>query len=779
MNNHNYNVLEFDKLKGVLAQYMMTKSNRDRVENLKIYSEINQLKKEFEILRDFIDFHKYDGGIEIFNLKDIMETLKKCELIGMFFEPDELYDINQNLRIFRLFKNKLDELDKYKNLKARFSQVPTLKFIEDIINKTIDNEKNIQDEASLDLRDIRLQKRLLATNIKRKFDDMFNDESLSRAIQEKIVTNRDGRNVIPVKADFKGMIKGIEHDRSSSGQTVFIEPLGVVSLNNKMRELEAREREEIRKILLRITDQIRVNIDDVTKIAESVLEIDNLTGKTRFAMDYRCNIPEINQREQLSIVAGRHPFIDRDKVVPLTFEIGKKYNTLLITGPNTGGKTVALKVAGLLTLMALSGIPIPADEKSSIGFFSGVYADIGDEQSIEQSLSSFSGHLKNVQSILTSVTKNSLVLLDELGSGTDPVEGSAFAMAVIDFLKDRKVKSMITTHYSEVKAYGYNEEEIETASMEFNSDTLSPTYRLLIGIPGESNALTIAKRLGVAEEVIEKAKSYISDENKKVEKMITNIKEKSDELESMRAEVEALKEKVKQEQIEYEEKLRKLEVEKNNILKEAYEKADQMMKDMQNKAAALVKKLQSEETKKDDAKSVQKSLNMLRTNLGKEKDENVEQKPKVARKIEFKEGEKVLVNSLKQYADILKINKSKETVLIQAGILKLEVSLDDIKKITEKKTKEYTQATSSKSSRVSSKIDLRGKMVEEAIYELESYMDKAVLTGYKEVQVVTGNGTGALRKGIVKYLKNCRYVKDFRFGGQGEGGVGCTVVTLK
>ncbi len=399
MNNHNYNVLEFDKLKCVLAQYMMTKSNRDRVENLKIYSEINQLKKEFEILRDFIDFHKYDGGIEIFNLKDIMETLKKCELIGMFFEPDELYDINQNLRIFRLFKNKLDELDKYKNLKARFSQVPTLKFIEDIINKTIDNEKNIQDEASLDLRDIRLQKRLLATNIKRKFDDMFNDESLSRAIQEKIVTNRDGRNVIPVKADFKGMIKGIEHDRSSSGQTVFIEPLGVVSLNNKMRELEAREREEIRKILLRITDQIRVNIDDVTKIAESVLEIDNLTGKTRFAMDYRCNIPEINQREQLSIVAGRHPFIDRDKVVPLTFEIGKKYNTLLITGPNTGGKTVALKVAGLLTLMALSGIPIPADEKSSIGFFSGVYADIGDEQSIEQSLSSFSGKKKSLQTV--------------------------------------------------------------------------------------------------------------------------------------------------------------------------------------------------------------------------------------------------------------------------------------------------------------------------------------------------------------------------------------------
>ena len=779
LNRHSHNILEFDKLKEVINENIVIERNKDTVRNLGIFRDINSLKREFEITRDFIDFSRYDGGIENSLMEDILKILEKCELIGMYFEPEELYSINQNLRLFRLFKNRLEDLDKYKELKKRFSIVPTMKLVEDIINKTIDKDKNIQDEASLDLRDLRLQKKLLSANIKRKFEDIFSNDNYSKAIQEKIVTIRDGRRVIPVKMDFKGLIKGIEHDRSSSGQTVFIEPLSIVSLNNKMRELEAREREEIRKILLKITDQIRMNIDDIKNIGNAVLELDILNGKAKYAIENNCVIPEINGREQLNIIEGRHPFIEKDKVVPLTFEIGRKYNTLLITGPNTGGKTVALKVAGLLTLMALAGIPIPAKETSSIGFFDGVYADIGDEQSIEQSLSSFSAHLKNVQEILTSVTRNSLVLLDELGSGTDPVEGAAFAMAVIDYLKDRKVKSMITTHYSEVKAYGYNEDEIETASMEFNSDTLSPTYKLLIGIPGESNALTIAKRLGVSSEVIDRAKTYISDENKKVEKMIANIKDKAVELEVMQVEVNRLKEKAKKDKEEYEEKLRILETEKNNILKEAYEKADKMMKDMQNKAAALVKKLQSEENKKEDMKNVQKSLNMLRTNISKEKKQNIEEKPKMKRKIDIKVGEKVLVLSLKQYADVLSINENKETAFIQAGILKLEVPLDDLKKIVEKKKKNYRAATVSKRTTVKPKIDLRGKTVEEAIYELESYFDSAILDGYKEVQVVHGNGTGALRTGVVDYLKTSRYVKNFRFGGQGEGGVGCSVVTLK
>ncbi len=778
MNRHSYTVLEFDKLREEISNYSAIEENHYKILGLEPFKDFSSLNRELDILRDFTDFLKFDGGLETAGMKDICKMTKKSQLIGTYLDIEDLWDINHNLRLFRVFKNRLEDLNKYKDLRDKFNDVPILRGIEDIINKTIDNNKEIKDDASLDLRDIRIHKKTLAMNIKRKFDELFNEPQFSKVFQEKIITERDGRSVVPVKADFKGQIKGIEHDRSSSGQTVFIEPLSIVALNNKNRELEIREKEEIRKILLRITDYIRNSKDDIDKVGEAVITLDILNARAMYGIEKKCVVPNINNREVLTLVEARHPFIPVSSVVPLTFEIGKDYNTLLITGPNTGGKTVALKTAGLLTLMALSGIPIPAHEHSSIGFFTGVYADIGDEQSIEQSLSSFSAHLKNVQEILENVTKASLVLLDELGSGTDPAEGSAFAMAVIDYLKDKKCKSIITTHYSEVKAHGYNEEGIETASMEFNVETLSPTYRLLIGIPGESNALTIARRLGVSEEVINKAKSYISDDNKKIEKMISNIKDKADELDIMKRQVEFLKEAAQRDKEAFEEKLRVLEKEKNDILKEAYEKADRMMKEMQSKAAALVEKIQKEDNKKEDIKNVQKSLNMLRSALQDDKTKTVTEKPKVARKVDFKVGERVFVNSLNQFANILKINLSKETVQVQAGILKLEVSLDDVKVVEEKKQKVYN-SFSHKKTTVRSEIDLRGKMVEEAVYELETYLDRAVMNSYNEVYVIHGKGTGALREGILNYLKKCPYVKEYRIGGHGEGGLGCTVVTLK
>ncbi|SJZ84798.1 DNA mismatch repair protein MutS2 [Cetobacterium ceti] len=779
MNKHSYAVLEFDKLREELSNYLTIEENVEKVMKLEPFKDINILRRELEIVNDFIDFVKFDGGFEPKGLKDILHICRKAQLMGNYLDPEELWDLNINLRIFRVFRTRLEDLDKYRTLKSKFLQIAPLKNMEEYISKVIDNEKNIKDDASIELRDLRFQKKNLGESIKRKFEDIFSNTNTSKAIQERIITTRDGRSVIPVKADFKGLIKGIEHDRSSSGQTVFIEPITIVSLNNKMRELEVREREEIRKLLLRLTDQVRLNMDNIIGIGEANIELDILNAKAIYSVEKKCSVPDINNREVLSLVSARHPFIKPEDVVPLTFEIGRNYNTLLITGPNTGGKTVALKTAGLLSLMALSAIPIPADEKSTIGFFTGIYADIGDEQSIEQSLSSFSGHLKNIQEILNSVTKASLVLLDELGSGTDPMEGSAFAMAVIDYLKEKKCKSLITTHYSEVKAHGYNEEGIETASMEFNVETLSPTYKLLIGIPGESNALTIARRLGVSPEILDKARSYISDEDKKVEKMISNIKEKSDELEAMQEEVKALKEKAQRDKLEYEEKLRVLEKEKNDILKEAYEKADVMMREMQNKAAALVEKLQKEENKKDDLKKVQKSLNMLRNALKDEKKENVEVKPKIARKVDYVPGDKVFVQSINQHAIVLKINKNKETVNIQAGILKLEVSMDDVKSVNEPKKKEYRPISTHKKTPVKSEVDLRGKLVDEAIHELETYMDRALMSGYNEIYVIHGKGTGALRTGILDYLKTSRYVKTFRAGSFNEGGIGCTVVTLK
>ena len=778
MNRHSYTVLEFDKLREEISNYSAIEENHYKILGLEPFKDFSSLNRELDILRDFTDFLKFDGGLETVGMKDICKMTKKSQLIGTYLDVEDLWDINHNLRLFRVFKNRLDDLNKYKDLRDKFNDVPILRGVEDIINKAIDNNKEIKDDASLDLRDIRIHKKTLAMNIKRKFDELFNEPQFAKVFQEKIITERDGRSVVPVKADFKGQIKGIEHDRSSSGQTVFIEPLSIVALNNKNRELEIKEKEEIRKILLRITDYIRNNKDDIDKVGEAIITLDILNARAMYGIEKKCVVPNINNREILTLIEARHPFIPISSVVPLTFEIGKDYNTLLITGPNTGGKTVALKTAGLLTLMALSGIPIPAHEHSSIGFFTGVYADIGDEQSIEQSLSSFSAHLKNVQEILENVTKASLVLLDELGSGTDPTEGSAFAMAVIDYLKDKKCKSIITTHYSEVKAHGYNEEGIETASMEFNVETLSPTYRLLIGIPGESNALTIARRLGVSEEVINKAKSYISDDNKKIEKMISNIKDKADELDVMKKQVEFLKEAAQRDKEAFEEKLRILEKEKNDILKEAYEKADRMMKEMQSKAAALVEKIQKEDNKKEDIKNVQKSLNMLRSALQSDKSKTVIEKPKVARKVDFKVGERVFVNSLNQFANVLKINLSKETIQVQAGILKLEVSLDDVKVVEEKKQKVYN-SFSHKKTAVRSEIDLRGKMVDEAVYELETYLDRAIMNSYNEVYVIHGKGTGALREGILNYLKKCPYVKEYRIGGHGEGGLGCTVVTLK
>ena len=778
MNRHSYTVLEFDKLREEISNYSAIEENHYKILGLEPFKDFSSLNRELDVLRDFTDFLKFDGGLETAGMKDICKLTKKSQLIGTYLDVEDLWDINHNLRLFRVFKNRLDDLNKYKDLRDKFNDVPILRGIEDTINKAIDNNKEIKDDASLDLRDIRIHKKTLAMNIKRKFDELFNEPQFAKVFQEKIITERDGRSVVPVKADFKGQLKGIEHDRSSSGQTVFIEPLSIVALNNKNRELEIKEKEEIRKILLRITDYIRNSKDDIDRVGEAVITLDILNARAMYGIEKKCVVPNINNREILTLVDARHPFIPVSSVVPLTFEIGKDYNTLLITGPNTGGKTVALKTAGLLTLMALSGIPIPAHEHSSIGFFTGVYADIGDEQSIEQSLSSFSAHLKNVQEILENVTRASLVLLDELGSGTDPAEGSAFAMAVIDYLKDKKCKSIITTHYSEVKAHGYNEEGIETASMEFNVETLSPTYRLLIGIPGESNALTIARRLGVSEEVINKAKSYISDDNKKIEKMISNIKDKADELDIMKRQVEFLKEAAQRDKEAFEEKLRVLEKEKNDILKEAYEKADRMMKEMQSKAAALVEKIQKEDNKKEDIKNVQKSLNMLRSALQDDKTKTVAEKPKVARKVDFKVGERLFVNSLNQFANVLKINLSKETVQVQAGILKLEVSLDDVKVVEEKKQKVYN-SFSHKKTAVRSEIDLRGKMVDEAVYELETYLDRAVMNSYNEVYVIHGKGTGALREGILNYLKKCPYVKEYRIGGHGEGGLGCTVVTLK
>lgn len=776
----NYDVLEFYKIINELIDLSRLEKTKEKFLDIDIIKEKSILDRELMLMKEMIDFYKYDDGLELAGLADITKMMNSIDIIGSYLSVEDLATLKKNLTIFRISKSRAKNVrDKYKTIWNLFSDVEEVREIENFISEAINDEGILKDDASIGLRDVRRQKQNINANIKEKFDELISNKNTQNAIQERIVTQRNDRYVIAVKTDFKGLVKGIEHDRSATGSTVYIEPLNVVSLNNKLREYEAREREEIRKILLRITEIVKTKKEEILEIKEILERLDFIDAKTTYSVNKKCIVPKIINKEYLKLVEARHPLIDENTVVPINFELGNPENIMLITGPNTGGKTVTLKVAGLLTIMALSGIPIPANEKTEVGYFHNVLADIGDEQSLEQNLSSFSGHVSKIKDIIEHASSKSLVLMDELGSGTDPMEGAAFAMAIIDYLNKKHVTSIITTHYSEVKAYAFNTTGIKSASMEFNVETLSPTYRLLEGIPGESNALIIARKYGISEEIIENAKSYISEDNQRVEEMLKSIKEKNDKLEMMHAQLEATRAELDKQKNIYEQKMIKLENEKNEIIKRAYEEADNYLKNMQAKAKNLIDKINSEESKKEDAKNAQRSLNMLRESFITDKKKNVKEKKIITQNVDFAIGEEVLVKTMNQNGKILKIMPDNR-IQVQTGILKLVVSTDDIVKIQKKKTNKFKNFASLKrTSQVRGEIDLRGMNADEAIAELETYMDRAMLTGYHEIYIIHGKGTMVLRKKIHEYLRTSKYVAEFKDANQNEGGVGCTVVTLK
>ncbi|WP_314010690.1 endonuclease MutS2 [Pseudostreptobacillus hongkongensis] len=775
-----YEVLEFHKILNKLIDYSKLEINKEKYIDLKIYKDKSELDKELLLLNDMIDFYKFDGGFSLENISNISRYLKSISILGNYLELEDLNELRKNLIVFRISKSRAKNVrDKYKSIWNIFKDSNDLKDIEDYINEVIDDNGNLKPDASLALKDIMKQKNIIYSNIKEKFDNLINNKDTQRAIQDKVITKRNERYVIAIKTDFKGLIKGIEHDRSSTGSTSFIEPLNVVSLNNKLREYEARQKEEVRKILLRLTEILKTKLDDIENIIYTLERLDFLNAKTLYAIDIKGNIPKIQNSIKLSLIDARHPLIDSEKVVPISFELDENDKIILITGPNTGGKTVTLKVAGLLSIMALSGLAIPASDKSVVGMFDNVLSDIGDEQSIEQNLSSFSSHVKSISEILNNATSKSLILLDELGSGTDPSEGSAFAMAIIDYILEKRIKAIITTHYSQVKAHAYSTEGIKSASMEFDVKTLSPTYRLIIGVPGESNALIIASKYGIGENIIEKAKSYISEDSKKVEQMLLSIKEQNEKLEKMNLEVEDLKQELANEKLEYENKINEFEKEKNEILKNAYKEAQDYVKNMQNKAKALVDKINADNVKKEDAQKLQKNMNMISQYIEDSKKENIKEKKVTKADINFEENEEVLIKTLNQNGKILRIIPEKNSLQVQAGILKLTVSVDDVVKIAKKKTNHINRFVSTKVSSAKGEIDVRGKTAEEAIEELEIYFNRAILTGYTNVYVIHGKGTMVLRKKIHEYLKKSVYVKEFTNALPSEGGLGATIVTLK
>ena len=776
-----YDVLEFYKIVNELIDLSRLENTKEKFLDIDIIKEKSSLDKELMLMGEMIDFYKYDDGFELAGLSDIQRFMRNVEVIGSYLSSEDLANLKRNLTIFRVSKSRAKNVrDKYKNIWQLFANIEEVKDIEQFIDDAVREDGTLKDDASLGLRDVRRQKQNINANIKEKFDDLMNGKDTQKAVSERIITQRNDRFVIAVKTDFKGLIKGIEHDRSATGSTVYIEPLNVVSLNNKLREYEAREREEIRKILLRLTELIRGRKEEILEIKEILEKLDFIDAKTNYGISKKAIIPKIINKEYLKLVEARHPLIDENVVVPINFELGNPESIMLITGPNTGGKTVTLKVAGMLTIMALSGIPIPAGEKTEIGHFQNVLADIGDEQSLEQNLSSFSGHVSKIKDIMEHANSKSLVLMDELGSGTDPMEGAAFAMSIIDYLNKKHVTSIITTHYSEVKAHAFNSTGIKSASMEFDVETLSPTYRLLEGIPGESNALIIARKYGISDEIIENAKTYISEENQKVEEMIKSIKEKNDELEILKAELENSKRELEEQKSDYNQKLTQLENEKNNVIKKAYEEADEYLKNVQAKARSLVDKISKDELKKEEAKSTQRSLNMLRNSFIEDKKKNVKEKKVFSKDIDIHEGEEVLVKSLNQNGKVLRVIANTGNVQVQAGILKLVVPIEDLVKIKKKKVNKFKNFASLKrTSQVRGEIDLRGMTADEAIADLETYLDRAMLTGYHEVYIIHGKGTMVLRKKIHEYLRTSKYVTEFKDANQNEGGIGCTVATLK
>ena len=776
-----YDVLEFHKIINELMELALLESTKEKFLDIDIIKEKSVLDKELVLMSEMIDFYKFDDGLELTGLADLSRMFKSIDVIGSYLSSEDFSVLKRNLAIFRISKGRAKNVrDKYKTIWNLFADAQEVKDIENFISEAIDDNGELKDDASFGLKDVRRQKQNINANIKEKFDDLVSNKETQRAVQERIITKRNDRYVIAVKTDFKGLIKGIEHDRSATGSTVYIEPINIVSLNNKLREYEAREREEIRKILLRLTEIVKTKKEEILEIKEILERLDFLNAKTIYSVNKKCAVPKVINKEYLKLVDARHPLIDEEKVVPINFSVGNGENIMLITGPNTGGKTVTLKVAGLLTLMALSGIPIPAGEKTEIGYFNNVLADIGDEQSLEQNLSSFSGHVSKIKEIIENSSSKSLVLMDELGSGTDPMEGAAFAMSIIDYLNKKNITSIITTHYSEVKAYAFNSENIKSASMEFDVESLSPTYRLLEGIPGKSNALIIAKKYGISDEIIENAKKYISEDNKKVEEMIKSIKEKNDELHLLTQELENSKSELLTQKNLYEEKIVNLENEKNEIIKKAYDKADDYLKNIQAKAKSLIEKISHEESKKEDAKNTQRSLNMLRESFIIDKKKNVKEKKVVVKNVDFSEGEEVLVKTLNQNGKILRVMPKDGRVQVQSGILKLVVSMDDVVKIQKKKNNKLKNfAALKRTSQVRGELDVRGMNADEAISEIETYFDRAMLTGYNEVYIIHGKGTMVLRKKIQEYLRTSKYVSEFKDANQNEGGVGCTVVTLK
>lgn len=791
MNNKTLTKLEYNKIISLLEGHASSQRGKQKCHRLTPMTDLSLIRLAQEETSAAFSRIIKKGRPSFSGCYPVDDSLMRLD-VGAALSCNELLKICKLLQVTAHVKSYgrhetveevCDCLDGY------FDQLEPLTQLSSEISRCILGEDEISDDASSTLKHIRKTINILNERVHSTLTTLVNG-SLKSYLQDSIITMRGDRYCIPVKAEYRSQVPGMIHDQSSTGSTLFIEPMSVVKLNNDLKELYGKEQEEIQVILARLSDDAADYISEIRTNFKTLTELDFIFAKGSFALSLNASKPLFNTNGYIHIREGRHPLLDKKKVVPITLTLGKDFDLLIITGPNTGGKTVSLKTVGLFTLMGQSGLHIPALDRSELSVFEDVYADIGDEQSIEQSLSTFSSHMTNIVSFLEKVNEHSLVLFDELGAGTDPTEGAALAIAILSYLHQRGIRTMATTHYSELKIFALSTPGVENACCEFDIETLRPTYRLLIGIAGKSNAFAISSKLGLPDYIIEEAKKQISEHDESFEDLLSDLEMSRRTIEKERMEITSYKSEITQLKTQLEQKQSRLDAQKERIIREANEKANAILRDAKEVADETIKNFRKFGKENISSAEMERERERLRQKISKTQSKSsiqVKKPAKTYKPSDFKLGESVKVLSMNLTGTVSSLPDARGNLFVQMGILRSQVNISDLEIIEEPMTitaKQMHRTSSgkmkmNKSMSISPEINLIGKTVDEAIAELDKYLDDAYLAHLSPVRIVHGKGTGALRKGIHNYLKRLKYVKSFRLGVFGEGDAGVTIVEFK
>lgn len=779
--------LEYDKVRQQVATHCTSSIGKSAIQELVPQTDFGKVVQLLEEMDEGLSILRVKGNVPMGGIFDVRPSARRAQIGGML-AAIELMEISSTIRASRILRNFIEDLEADEVIEiphfiAKKETMPVLTGLQHEINNCIDDNGAVLDWASSTLRTIRQSLRSEEAKVRSKLESLIRGSNASKMLSDTLVTIRNDRFVIPVKQEYRHHYGGIVHDQSSSGQTLFIEPDSIVQANNEIHRLKMKEQAEVERILLALSAMVQDVAPDLFNLVKVLGDIDVILAKGKYGQANKCTMPKMNQDGYIRLVRARHPLLPIDTAVPNDIEFGKDITAIVITGPNTGGKTVTLKTVGLCTLMAQAGLPVPALDGSQLAVFKQLFADIGDEQSIEQSLSTFSSHMVNIVDILQKFDDESLVLFDELGAGTDPQEGAALAISILDEVHGRGARVMATTHYPELKAYGYNRPGVANASVEFDIETLSPTYRLLIGVPGRSNAFEISSRLGLPETIIERAKGFTGTDRHEVESMIASLEETRRQSEDDAERSHALLLESESLRKELQDKLQAYDERKEALDKKAKEKARKIVEEAKHEAEGIIAELRE---MRKNADQVVKEHELIEARKRLEEATPLENNKVLKKAAQVKAraqnlvvGDEVKVLSYGQRGTLLEKVSNTEWV-VQMGILKMKISDSDLEYIKpEKEPIVRTAGVKNRNGHVKLELDLRGERYEDAILRTEKYIDDALLANYGRVSIIHGVGTGALRQGIQSYLKNNKRVKSFRFGEAGEGGLGVTVVELK